>query len=464
MTVIINGDTGISGVNGSAANPAIKGSDADTGIHFGSDSATITTGGTERVSVDSTGAATFSGTVKTSKVENANTSNGGVEIDTAGHVQLDGLQLPTAGPLSNRNLIINGAMQVAQRGTSSTSGSYGSVDRMKIAHSESNTQSQISLSSTDTPYSLGFRNALRLQNSTVSDASASTYREIDYVMEAQDIANSGWDYTSTSSFITLSFWLKASVTQSYYLYIRTEDGTKRLFIKELAVTANTWTKFEIAIPGYSGITLDNNNGFGLRLRFIPWYGTTYTEGSGTLDAWSSQTSTRVPDMTSTWVTTLNSTFDLTGLQLEVGSKATPFEHESYGQTLAKCQRYYFELVQIGGSDSGFIGPAHWWESSQLYVAIPFPVEMRTVPTASALAAGTGGGYVIFYSGGSTGYLNAVTGRSGVQRMSKTFALTYFMNWTSLSNGTGSAVTGTPGNSAWLERRSGSLRINFSAEL
>jgi hypothetical protein len=351
--------------------------------------------------------------IKVNRLENTSTANGGIDIDTSGHVTVDGVAMPSSGPLSNRNLIINGAMQVAQRGTSSTTNGYSSVDRIKAEPSETNTQSQLSLTSTDTPYSLGFRNAFRLQNTTVSNASASTWREIDYRIEAQDIANSGWDYTSTNSFITFSFWLRASVTQSYYLYMRTEDGTQRLLIKELAVTADTWEKFEITIPGDSGITLNNDNGLGLLLRFIPWYGTTYT-GSGTLDAWSSYATGRVPHMTNTWVTTLNSTFDLTGLQLEVGTVATPFEHRSYGQELALCQRYfqysnyYFEYAM--GATGSLGGPV-----------VPFNTIMRETPTFTPLS--------------SVGANTTVLGPS-VFSSSGTGAYSYQVGYTSSSSGYG----------------------------
>ena len=358
-------------------------------------------------------------------------------------VSIDGLQMPTAGALSNRNLIINGAMQVAQRGTSSTSGSYGSVDRMKVSQSDSNTQSQLSLSSADTPYSLGFRNAFRLQNSTVSNAAASTYREIDYRIEAQDIANSGWDYTSTSSFITFSFWLKASVTQSYYLYIRTEDGTKRLLVKELAATANTWKKFELVIPGDSGITINNDNGFGLLFRFLPWYGTTYT-GSGTLDAWASDTNERVPNMTSTWVTTLNSTFDLTGLQLEVGSKATPFEHESYGQTFAKCQRYRYQ-IDLGNESNVQHVPMMRFEASSgaAYAHLTFPCEMNSNPnfTFTGTARSAGG-----YAGDPV--LNMVTKTSASIISTRTIAANSTVYLRPIASSSGSDV----------------LVLNFEAEL
>jgi hypothetical protein len=336
----------------------------------------VTAGAINVDNINATGVSTFANaTIAGGSITGVSTI--GVTTVTATNLTVNGNAYPTAGPLSNRNLIINGAMQVAQRGTSSTTSGYSSVDRTRVAQSETNTQSQLSLTSTDTPYSLGFRNAFRLQNTTVSDASASTYREIDYRIEALDIANSGWDYTSTNSFITFSFWLRASVTQSYYLYIRTVDGTERLLVKELAVTADTWEKFEITIPGDSGITVNNDNGIGLILRFIPWYGTTYT-GSGTLDVWSSSTTERVPDMTNTWVTTLNSTFDLTGLQLEVGEVATPFEHRSYGDELARCQRYYLHIHRAAATGYGD-GAG---QSARSLTTITFPVSMRDNPTFS----------------------------------------------------------------------------------
>jgi len=212
-------------------------------------------------------------------------------------------------------------------------------------------------------------------------------------IEAQDIANSGWDYTNTSSYITCSFWLRASVTQSYYLFIRTEDGTQRLIIKELAVTANTWKKFELTIPGDSDITLDNNSDVGLLLRFLPWYGDNYT-GSGTLDTWTSNTNDKVPDMTSTWVTTLNSTFDLTGLQLEVGSKATPFEHRSYGQTLAECERYFQRIHR-----PRLRGVAN--SSSALNrLGCTLPTVMRADPTINS------NGTFSWYDGNNTGTITS----------------------------------------------------------
>ena len=330
-------------------------------------------------------------TLKVNKIENIATTDGGISIDNTGHAMIDGVQMPTAGPLSNRNLIINGAMRVAQRGTSVTksgvAAGYYSVDRFKVSSSDTHTQSQITLSSGDAPYSDGFRHAFRYNNDTASGAGANTYREIDYRVEDQDLANSGWDCLSSTSKITISFWLRASVGQTFYLYLRSLNGTNQTYVIALTVAANTWTKFVKTIPGNAGITLNNDNSAGLLLRFLPWYATTYTGSSANVDQWGVNNSDYVPDMTSTWVTTTNSTFDLTGLQLEVGEMATPFEHRSYGDELAKCQRYYYE------SDSG-----SYAQAGQSYVAngvdgmrVPFcwPVTMRTDPTVTFVGGSDG---------------------------------------------------------------------------
>ena len=134
--------------------------------------------------------------------------------------------------LSNRNLIINGAMQVAQRGTSSTVSNYGTVDRFRVdygGHDEAVTQEQVAVTSGGA-YDSGFRHCLKLTNGNqTSGAGASDYAQITAKLEAQDIRNSGWNYTSTSSFITLSFWIKSSVAQVFSGSLRTTDGTAQSF-------------------------------------------------------------------------------------------------------------------------------------------------------------------------------------------------------------------------------------------
>ena len=319
--------------------------------------------------------------IKVNKIESTGTTAGGVEVDSSGHVQVDGVQMPTAGALSNRNLIINGAMNVAQRGTSSTTNGYGTVDRFKPGFTGgAQTQTQETLTS-GSPYNEGFRKFLRLTNTTASTGTGDL-RRISYLMEGQDIVGSGWNYTSSSSYITLSFWARASVSQTYYVEVISNDGTAQNYTFAVSLTANTWTKIEKTIPGNSSITFDNDTGAALQIDFIPFYGTDFTDSGFTTDVWAAFSgSSRAPDFTNTWANTTNATFDLTGVQLEVGEKATANSHSSYGDELQRCLRYFYRaewayLNKVSGLNYRFIPPG------------PATV-MRTAPAHSFFNPDTG---------------------------------------------------------------------------
>ena len=286
--------------------------------------------------------------------------------------------------LSNRNLIINGAMQVAQRSTSSTGNGYGSVDRFSVLSSgtdEAPTHAQADVASGTTPYTLGFRKALKITNGNqTSGAGADDYIVARTVLEAQDIANSGWNYLSTSSSITISFWVKSSVAQNFYVNLWSQDGTNYNYIFETgSLSADTWTKITKTIIGNSNLTFNNDNGAGLRIQLVAFYGTNKT-GSVSLNSWAAFSgSTITPDMTSTWYTTNDATFELTGVQLEVGSVATDFEHRSFGQELGLCQRY-FQKYSAGG-DCHMLA-ARGEGSSSCVVGVPLCVPLRAQPTVT----------------------------------------------------------------------------------
>ena len=300
----------------------------------------------------------------------------------------------------NRNLIINGAMKVAQRGTSSTvAEGYGSCDRFKSNNAnndEAPTQAQVDVASGTTPYTLGFRKAFRMTNGNQTSGAGTGDRVcIIYQVEGQDMANSGWNYTSASSFITLSFWVKSSVAQNFFVALRSRDGTEQGFALETgSLTADTWTKVTKAIPGNSNLQFDNDNSAGLLIEWNIFRGTTKT-GSMSLDTWAAfNGSVRTPDQTSTWYTTNDATFEITGVQFEVGSVATDFEHKSFAEDLHLCQRYFVSKnVTLGtayNGEGGNVSDAARVDFNPTMRADPsitFPTNHSATNTNSDIASG-----------------------------------------------------------------------------
>ena len=257
-------------------------------------------------------------------------SFGNSSVNTSGIITATAF-VPSQGQLSHRNIVVNGDMRVAQRGTSSTSDGFHTVDRFAKDESgtdESLTQAQVDVASGTTPYTLGFRKAFKITNGNQTSGAGSADRATaEYKIEAQDIANCGWNYLSTSSYITISYWVKSSVAQNFYNTFGTDDGTKQRYTTETgSLSADTWTKITKTIPGNSNLTFNNDNGEGLEITWEIFRGTDQT-GSMSLNAWAaSNNNLRTPDQTSTWWTTNDATFEITGVQLEVGSVETPFEH------------------------------------------------------------------------------------------------------------------------------------------
>ena len=282
---------------------------------------------------------------------------------------------------SNRNLIINGAMLVAQRGAAGGTAAYACVDRFKQEHAsvdESPTTSQVGIASGTTPYTLGFRKAYKITNGNQTGSNTGDYLYMRMTLEAQDIANSGWNYTSASSYITLSFWIKSSVAQNFYGYIRTHDGTNYHYPFETgSLSADTWTKVTKTIPGNSNLQFDYDNGAGLQFTLLGLMGTDHTSSSASLNAWQAVGSGNAytPDNTTTWYTTNDSTLEFTGIQLEVSDHATDFEHRSYGQELALCKRYCqkFDGLKIQARMNGGTNSDGYWQ---------FPT-MRATPSFSS---------------------------------------------------------------------------------
>ena len=319
------------------------------------------------------------------KLPNADGSDGQALVtDGAGN-----LSFANAGSGTARNLIINGAMQVAQRGTSSTdqSYSYHCIDRFRTGTSgtdEGVTIAQADVASGTTPYTSGFRKCLKITNGNqTSGAGAGGYIQIDYTVEAQDLANNGWNFTSSSNNITFSFWIKSSVAQAFPYSFQTKDGTPQIFnCNTPTLTADTWTKVTKTISGNSNIAIDNDSGGGFKIMFFPYLGTNFTTNGLAEDTWSTFTSAKygAGATTTTWYTTNDATFEITGVQLEVGSVATDFEHRSFGQELALCHRYCNALMSYGSGDingNTLYNADYAGGNGMVRMSIP---RMRLIPT------------------------------------------------------------------------------------
>ena len=364
-----------------------------------------TAGSADAITLDPNGGAVLAGvtTISTARVTSGIVTNtfivgAGVTISESG-IEASGIGITCANINGaqiggRKNLVINGAMMVAQRAiTTTTSGGVNAIDRMQGNHGgtdEAPTFAQVDVASGTTPYTEGFRRAAKFTNGNqTSGAGGGDYVHLKYVLEAQDIANSGWNFTSSSSFITLSFWVKSSVAQAFSATFRSEDGTRQVYNMTIdSLTADTWTKITKTIPGNSNLQFDNNVNAGLTLFINAFSGTTNTTTDLAQNTWSEWGSAKYSaDMTSTWYTTNDATFEFTGIQLEVGSQATPFEHRSMGEELTLCQRYYFKLgkqdylgTHMAAGEQYCIGMSDN-DNVNIYGMINFPVRMRQPPTA-----------------------------------------------------------------------------------
>ena len=354
---------------------------------------------------------------------------------------------------TSKNIIVNGAMNVAHRGTSSTSQDYQTVDRFKSVQSsidEVANQSQVDVASGTTPYTLGFRKAYKFENGNqTSGAGAGDLIKMMHRVEAQDIANSGWNYLSSSSYLTMSFWVKSSVAQNFYIQLIAYDNATYNYTFETgSLTADTWTKVTHSIPGNSNIRFDNDNGLGLEINWIQFGGTDRTASDFALNTWAAYaSSSQSPDMTSTWYTTNNATFELTGVQLEVGTVATDFEHRSFAQELQLCKRYYNKVFDAEGQSGELPASLAVYETnSAVTTTFNFP-KMRAVPS---LDITNGTNKFMVRSNSVSDHFDTMTLRYGTTQTAEIVA--------------SSGVSGTSGYGGFLRGADADVFIAFSAEL
>jgi len=294
--------------------------------------------------------------------------------------------LPLAGELGSRNLIQNGSFIVHQRGGTSTAQGI-LLDRWYAGHGGGTTTISQGTETSGTVYEKGLVNYYRITN-TANDTGSGSYRYLRHTIEAQNLLKSGWNYKSASAKITLSFYVRSSVAQNFYGYLRLSDSPDSKYVFETgALTADTWTKVTKVIPGYASGNIDNDNGSGMEVLIAPFWGTASTASGVALNTWAAWNGgERAPDYTTTWAGTNAATFDVTGVQLEVGSVATDFEHRSFAQELLLCQRYYQE---INPRATGWIVSA-----TQVRFSVDWVTQMRANPTCTL-----GGSFVQYGPGG-----------------------------------------------------------------
>ena len=322
--------------------------------------------------------------LKVDRLENTATTDGGIDIDSSGHVKLDGLQMPTAGALSNRNLITNGSMQVSQRGTSlanTVDGAY-LVDRFKLYDASSNTHTLTQSQSSDVPNFVngetGFSKSFKVVVTSGAATPATGYTVIAQPIEGFDAAQLQYG-TANAKTVTLSFWCRGNLSSNYSVCLRNSAANYNYIAQFADMGTQTWQRRKITIPGATAGTWLTDNGKGVE---VLWTLDAGSNWNGTEDAWNTSNVFNLGANTNTFSDTTGNYFELTGVQLEVGSKATQFEHKSYAETLAKCQRY-FEGVPAGSTFNQ--GDAINWSGYALlnginYATKAFTVEKRTIPT------------------------------------------------------------------------------------
>lgn len=303
-----------------------------------------------------------------------------------------------------RNRIINGDMRIDQRNagasvTGATSDPY-IVDRWKTPATQNSKFTFQQNAGAVTPPS-GFTNYLGATSSSAYSLLSTDYFTIQQLVEGFNAADLAWG-TAGASAITLSFWVRSSLTGTFGGAITNSAQNRSYQFSYTISAANTWEYKTVTIPGDTTGTWLTTNGIGMRVSFSLGAGTSY---SGAAGSWSASNLYGVTGQQQV-VATNGATFYITGVQLEAGSVATPFERRPYGTELALCQRYFSKSIPIGlavgdnptgADDRGAIGVSYLGGSIQTNT-LQFPVTMRTTPTLTLYrtsASPTNGTWALF---------------------------------------------------------------------
>jgi len=350
----------------------------------------------------------------------------------------------TAARAGRKNLIINGGMQVAQRATSVTGvgnggNGFSTCDRWEYVESGTTGSVFTLTQSTDAPS--GFGNSMKFDCTTAeSTLAANEQLRLRYKFEGQDLQQLKKGTSEAESF-TLSFWVKSHTTgaAAVCFYAANRQISALYTINSSA----TWEKKTITFSGDSTTAIPNDANDGFQLWFQLFAGSNNT--SGTLPtSWTTynENNNAVGQVLNIASSTDNY-FQVTGVQLELGSVATDFEHRSYGEELALCQRYFYQHIK----GAGFISLAMMYGATESYGYIDFPVTMRVPPTGSAVS---GTNYYVCYTGGSGPNFNGITFSDTT---TNTTRVQVELN-----------TSATAGNAAMYQTGNANAGVSFDAEL
>ena len=289
--------------------------------------------------------------------------------------------------LAAKNFIINGAQNVAQRGTSSTgigaSSGYFTTDRMQIV--SENTAGRLTMEQVaDGPD--GFANCTKLTCTTADTSIASNEALIlNQNIEGQNL-QSLKKGTSDAVPVTVSFYVKANASATYTIELKSGDGgTNRMNSHEFSVTTG-WTRITKTFVGDTSQALDDDNNTSIQFNLWLHAGSDYTGGTHTDNVWHTTNNQRVGDSQTSFFDSTSRTFFITGIQMELGEKATEFETEPFETTLRKCQRYYTKYQ--AGSAYSYLGSGQASSATTARIVFQFPTEMNHVPALEQSANNT----------------------------------------------------------------------------
>ena len=310
-----------------------------------------------------------------------------------------------------KNLLINGEALVHQRGDASVAVSDGNylVDRFRFANNGTLTGTGAQDSTVpDIANSSYFARSMKVTSTgTTASSSAGDYAAITTRLERNDVANLGWG-TSNAQTVTLSFYVRSSKTGIFSAYLIGGDGFNRTFTFEYTIaSANTWQKVEKTISGDTGgtWTYSSDNTIGLGVSFVLENLGSGAGTTSTLNSWQAGNNYAGSTNQVNLFDTNGATFYITGIQLEVGSVATDFEHRSFAQELQLCQRYFCRL-STRTDDNSILGQGMYYSDTQIRLPVRSFTEMRTHPTVettdstshfTAYAKGVGTDFATFDS-------------------------------------------------------------------